>query len=899
MNDNWSKVLQPTVAREDLYGFMRGLKDEVSQEGFQVPTDDGLSDDQTNDTARPDNTNLSDNSPMHDKHTHSNANIPSGDGHDDCISDGDDEDVSDDNVPVDLRFYDNEAIFPFGLCVTFHESSQHKQSKERSVIQAITTLIALFDFCKNNDWRIHFREALALIRSEGLESALYDRSILSREHVRSVLDNLWQSDLWLSATSNTQFGNAIELERLMCRDWSLIERTMAVLASFQSYSGNGGTQHSMAELFAKLLSRESDTEIGNMKDDRTRNELAQSWLDSVSPVHLFFIQARAHTQYYVTRDECSAVRDVLNTVLNTKHKGNPVFDVTLVGAYRRGCTSCTTIDIVVTETRSGMNAHPDDDAFTTVVSQLLQHAQSKTPLLAFSSPQRVSSPRFLTVVSAKAQQVTPYTSTSTSICIQHHKYILDLKVVALELQPYTLLYYTGPHEHNMDVAQAAQDMHVCLYPRLSRVKGVRNLPIRRPDTKYEHVHDSTLVSGVCDTEAQIYEDILDCDNVIPTERIHLTMRKSHLDNCRFSAWYPQFKSITLSAHILPIPREFIHYLKADGLLLPETEAKLTYSQKQKWTEVDESDESDWSDEGEEADIAIIQNPNFQAFLLEVKKVIQAYGTIGVFPKLNWSSPKDAQWIATGGTLRCETVNDVLLLLKSSDFVSHDVHQPYEQCEDVDQFGYAIVGGDGRTSTNADVEDVNTTYELVLKKWKHLQPAMEFRCFVRDNKLIAASQRHHDMYFSALGPLFDEISERLQTFYDEHIHERFADPSYVFDVYVGSSCITLLDFNPFGDTTDSLMFEWDELRNTDAFAETEPEIRIVQTAKGIRQSSMSYARVPRDIVDMSLDGKMEGFVDLCATMQNREAKEREKRKQDRGGISSDSDSDSDIECVGER
>jgi hypothetical protein len=63
-----------------------------------------------------------------------------------------------------------------------------------------------------------------------------------------------------------------------------------------------------------------------------------------------------------------------------------------------------------------------------------------------------------------------------------------------------------------------------------------------------------------------------------------------------------------------------------------------------------------------------------------------------FVKLNWSAPKvrlqqnlgrrvtqhrapcfqDAKWVNFAGNLRCQSVGDVLLLLKSSDFIAHDL-----------------------------------------------------------------------------------------------------------------------------------------------------------------------------------------------------------------------------------
>jgi hypothetical protein len=62
--------------------------------------------------------------------------------------------------------------------------------------------------------------------------------------------------------------------------------------------------------------------------------------------------------------------------------------------------------------------------------------------------------------------------------------------------------------------------------------------------------------------------------------------------------------------------------------------------------------------------------------------IEALGG-AVCPKLNWSVPRDAAWV-NGGTLRCETPGDVMLLLKSSDFVQHDLdlEQTCVRCLDV-------------------------------------------------------------------------------------------------------------------------------------------------------------------------------------------------------------------------
>ena len=43
--------------------------------------------------------------------------------------------------------------------------------------------------------------------------------------------------------------------------------------------------------------------------------------------------------------------------------------------------------------------------------------------------------------------------------------------------------------------------------------------------------------------------------------------------------------------------------------------------------------------------------------------------------LNWSCPKDATWVAFNNNLKCSNLSQLYLLLKSSDFVVHDLTSP--------------------------------------------------------------------------------------------------------------------------------------------------------------------------------------------------------------------------------
>ena len=50
------------------------------------------------------------------------------------------------------------------------------------------------------------------------------------------------------------------------------------------------------------------------------------------------------------------------------------------------------------------------------------------------------------------------------------------------------------------------------------------------------------------------------------------LTKQHIVNCSFSSWYNKFKSVTIKSKIIkPLSKEFIDYLHADSVFLPEEE----------------------------------------------------------------------------------------------------------------------------------------------------------------------------------------------------------------------------------------------------------------------------------------------------------------------------------------
>lgn len=318
------------------------------------------------------------------------------------------------------------------------------------------------------------------------------------------------------------------------------------------------------------------------------------------------------------------------------------------------------------------------------------------------------------------------------------------------------------------------------------------------------------------------------------------LTRKHVLNCSFSAWHSKLKHISPRARIIkPLPGSFIRYLNEDGLMLPQD-----YKVEAKIEQLDSESDSHttFGDEGfSEED----PTDAFQELHEQIGSSIKALGG-SVVPKLNWSSPKDALWISADKTLKCTSPSDIYLLLKSSDFIVHDLEQAFESCDD-------------------DSRPLGThEFELVLKKWFNAQPSMEFRCFVKESRLIAVSQRDVNFY-DFLADESPHIMRLALSLVDDHLRSKFPDPNcrwtiirdfetdelVVFDMYVsvGQDKAWVMDINPFSPNTDPLLFQWKEVLNKSA---TEgPEIRLVSPNSVMSQGPQYSAhQVPYELIDNS-------------------------------------------------
>lgn len=142
------------------------------------------------------------------------------------------------------------------------------------------------------------------------------------------------------------------------------------------------------------------------------------------------------------------------------------------------------------------------------------------------------------------------------------------------------------------------------------------------------------------------------------------LKQQHLLNCQVANWYPLFKNVTFPTEFLCLPSEFVEYLNEDGVFI----SKDAFPKRPDVYDRFDVGETPWSDEEEDAPIK-----RFTELENQIQEVINKLGG-SVFPKLNWSCPKDATKFTFNSSLKCSSPSEIILLLKTSDLISHDINE---------------------------------------------------------------------------------------------------------------------------------------------------------------------------------------------------------------------------------
>ncbi|KAJ1309985.1 hypothetical protein OPQ81_006743 [Rhizoctonia solani] len=301
--------------------------------------------------------------------------------------------------------------------------------------------------------------------------------------------------------------------------------------------------------------------------------------------------------------------------------------------------------------------------------------------------------------------------------------------------------------------------------------------------------------------------------------------------CQTSDWYSTFQRKTIRTTIITeLDEDFRRYLESDGLIIPEGA-----DDRQPTAELSSDEELESDDDEDSGSMARFSFPELDQ---RIRQAISTYDA--VFPKLNWTAPKDAGWmLSSSGPLRCTSPADVYLLLKSSDFTMHDLNNEriFEGCiddshsnrnQDTNGFSNGVatvpVPDSNSVASDPSEKDCSVRLELVLKKWYEIERSREVRCFIRDNRLLAISQRDPN-FFEHLLPQETQTAMRstVLAFWNQEVRSKFANgqvTSYVMDLLLTRdlSRAHIVDFNPYAPRTDPLLFEWSELAELHSQAE---------------------------------------------------------------------------------
>ncbi len=351
-----------------------------------------------------------------------------------------------------------------------------------------------------------------------------------------------------------------------------------------------------------------------------------------------------------------------------------------------------------------------------------------------------------------------------------------------------------------------------------------------------------------------------------------------------------YRSLTPKARLIPLSTSFIEYLRSDGIILPSEDSDYQDS----LTDTDSgifsstsSDAGSSTENEEQADPSLAWLDVHQ----RLKSIITELGG-NVVPKLNWSAPKDAAWISATNNMECRTPNDVYLLLKSSDFITHDLEQAFDGCVDDSNVAShsSESSGDNLALEPHTLEALDIPFHLILRKTiTALATSLEFRCFVRARQLLCICQRDLNHY-SFLPGLMRTLRPLIQNFFDANLKKSFPDDNFVFDLYIPPphARAWLIDINPWAPRTDPLLFSWLEIlsmeggeraatvseegalgegndgkdNNTKDSHEEEvlpvPELRLVNSddpeAYSFNTPQYSAHKLPKDVVDAAGNGR---------------------------------------------
>jgi hypothetical protein len=254
------------------------------------------------------------------------------------------------------------------------------------------------------------------------------------------------------------------------------------------------------------------------------------------------------------------------------------------------------------------------------------------------------------------------------------------------------------------------------------------------------------------------------------------MTAQEIAACDISRWYQDFSTITFKTEIVQLSPAFVDFLRREGIFLPDNNTVVN-----DWTS--DSENENWDslsqDEAQQTENKL---PDDDSSRLRIDTIFSQPEMGSILPKLNWKCPtvrynasltaarakaltskffaiffhffasQDAGWMTLDGSLRCCNLEQILLLIKSSDACMDALNQLVNFASDGSILPFAPT--------------------LALRQWTNIEQSMEFRCFIKNRSVIAICQRDRTFYRFLLE-MRRRIRDRIVTFFQEKIKDKFS------------------------------------------------------------------------------------------------------------------------------
>ncbi|RUP47085.1 D123-domain-containing protein [Jimgerdemannia flammicorona] len=350
-------------------------------------------------------------------------------------------------------------------------------------------------------------------------------------------------------------------------------------------------------------------------------------------------------------------------------------------------------------------------------------------------------------------------------------------------------------------------------------------------------------------------------------------------NCSLSSWYETFRQVTFKSKVMRLSQEFVDYLNADSIFLPD-DGHLARATVNELDDDDDDEEPTNFDEGDD-DGAPDNTPHFPEVEEQIWQALNEFDG-AIFPKLNWSSPRHMRVGQYDLSLHPSTSPTSLRMPSSS------------------QQRRASAARRPSMSSCSLRAPISSTTTWTMRLTTAPTPTDRIRWVLGTTSYCASGttcshpwssglcQRDIN-YYEFLADMREEIEDKIDEFFEDKVRDKFPNRNYVFDVYLSRDRrkVYLVDFNPFGPMTDSLLFHWDDILSVNAT--DRPSLLLIgsQMESNMRSRSgpaFSFNMMAKDLVELGSGRTLAEFAEQfqrAITIAGQESSDEEGEGNSRG------------------